>query len=467
MSLVEPADGIPEETAGSPSSLGKRLDRFAHAWRALRYRNFRLLFIGQGISLIGTWVTRVATSWLVYRLTHSALLLGWIGFTTAMPVFLLAPLAGVWADKVHDKRRLIAVTQIILMLTSFALAALTLAHRITVWEIFLLNIIKGATNAFDMPARQSFISEMVGERDDLGNAIALNSSIVNIARLLGPSIAGAIMAFTNEGWCFLIDGISYIAVVWSLFAMRVNGGEKMHRPQVSLVEQMKAGWVYVSCTLPFRNILLLFAVLSLLGIPYTVLMPIFAEKVLHGGPQTLGLLLGAPGVGALFSAAWLASRRTVAGLMRMVLISSAAFGLSLVAFGFSHRIYLSLPILFLVGFGMMQSMAASSTILQTLTDDRMRGRVMSYYIMAMTGMLPFGNLLAGWIASEYSAAAAIIFSGVAVIAATLWFWSQYAATQRVARPMMLALGILPSNPSDATNVTTVPPSEPQFESLPS
>ncbi|RXH54711.1 MFS transporter [Granulicella sibirica] len=423
----------------------QRFEQYSHAWRALRYRNFRLLFIGQGISLIGSWVTRVATSWLVYKLTHSALLLGWIGFTTAMPVFLLSPLAGVWVDKVHDKRRLTAITQVILALTSFALAGLALSRHVTIAEIFLLNTVKGVANAFDMPARQTFVTRTVDNREVLGNAIALNSSIVNIARLLGPSIAGAIMAFSSEGWCFLIDGISYIAVLWSLFAMHFTPGERVAQRPVSVVQQMRQGWTYVAGTVPFRNILTLFAILSLLGIPYTILMPIFASTVLHGGPQTLGLLLGAPGVGALLSGLSLALRKSSVGLVRSVALSSTLFGLALVAFGFSHQLYLSLILLFFVGFGMMQSMAASSTILQTLTDEDMRGRVMSYYIMAMTGMLPFGTLLAGWIAHRYTAAIAVIFSGFAVLLATAWFWSQYRTTQENAKSMMRNLGLLPSD----------------------
>jgi MFS family permease len=280
--------------------------------RALRYRNYRLFFGGQSVSLIGTWMTRIATSWLIYRLTHSALLLGVVSFAGQIPTFLLAPFAGVWVDR-WDRHRVLVVTQVLAMLQSFALAALALAGRITVWDVLWLSVFQGLINAFDMPARQAFVVQMVEDRRDLSNAIALNSSMVNMARLIGPSIAGVIIAAVGEGYCFLIDGISYLAVIASLLLMRVTGSRPQRAAKNTLTE-LAEGWQYVSRFAPIRSILLLLALVSLMGMPYTVLMPIFAGSILHGGPHTLGFLMGAAGVGALTAAFRLAARRSVLGL---------------------------------------------------------------------------------------------------------------------------------------------------------
>ena len=428
----------------------------SHAWRALRHRNFRLFFGGQSISLIGTWMTRIATSWLVYRLTKSALLLGTVSFSGQIPTFLIAPFAGVWVDRLN-RRQVLVWTQTLAMVQSFALAALTLSGHITVRWILTLAVMQGIINAFDMPGRQAFMVQMVGDRADLGNAIAINSSMVNVARLIGPSLAGMLIAATNEGWCFLIDGISYIAVIASLLMMQLNV-PAVRRAATSTLVELKEGWSYVSGFLPIRTILLLFAVVSLMGMPFVVLMPIFAARVLHGGPHTLGFLMGAMGVGALVSALSLAARRSVRGLIRMIPIAAAVFGLGLIGFGLSHVFWLSMLMVLVTGMGMMQGMAASNTIIQTLVSEDKRGRVMSYYTMAFVGMAPFGSLLAGamahaipatpvWIVSGMVLTGAqwtVILNGVVVVLGAAWFFTRLPSLRRVVRPIYEEMGIIPA-----------------------
>jgi MFS family permease len=414
---------------------------FSHAWRALRHRNFRLFFGGQSISLIGTWMTRVATSWLVYRLTKSSLLLGTVSFAGQIPTFLLAPIAGVLVDRI-DRRKVLVWTQTLAMLQSFALAWLTLAHRINIAEILALSAMQGIINAFDMPGRQSFMVKMVESRADLSNAIAINSSMVNTARLIGPSLAGILIAATNEGWCFLVDGVSYIAVIASLLRMRLHpSGEE--RKTTSMIAELREGWTYVSNSAPIRTILLLFALLSLMGWPFMVLMPIFAAQVLHGGPHTLGFLMGAVGVGSLASALALVMRRSVRGLTRMIPVAACVFGMGLISFGLSTNLWLSLPLMLLTGFGMMQGLTSSNTIIQTLVDEQMRGRVMSYYTMAFVGMAPFGSLLAGALAHAIGAPHTVTVSGAACILGSFWFWSRLPQLRRDMRPIYERLGIVP------------------------
>jgi MFS family permease len=431
----------PSETTrpanGEPTAPG-----ISHAWRALRHRNFRLFFGGQSISLIGTWMTRIATSWLVYRLTGSALLLGTVSFAGQIPTFIFAPFAGVWVDRL-DRRQVLVWTQTLAMLQSFALAALTLSGHITIHWILALSITQGIINAFDMPGRQAFMVQMIEDRADLGNAIAINSSMVNMARLIGPSLAGILIAATNEGWCFFIDGVSYIAVIISLLMMRVHIPAVKRRIQSTFIE-MKEGWSYVSGFLPIRTILMLFAVISLMGMPFVVLMPIFAARVLHGGPHTLGFLMGAMGVGALISALSLAARRSVRGLIRMIPLSAAVFGLGLIGFGFSHYFWLSMLTLLVAGMGMMQGMAASNTIIQTLVTEDKRGRVMSYYTMAFVGMAPFGSLLAGSMAHAIGAPLTVILNGAVVVLAAAWFFTRLPALRVVVRPIYLEMGIIPA-----------------------
>jgi MFS family permease len=418
------------------------LQRFSHGWRALRHRNFRLFFVGQSISLIGTWMTRVATSWLVYRLTGSALLLGLVGFAGQIPTFLLAPFAGVWVDRL-DRRKLLVWTQALAALQSLALAGLTLAKVITIHEIVALSALQGLINAFDMPGRQAFLVQMVEDKQDLGNAIALNSSMVNMARLVGPALAGFVIAAAGEGYCFAIDGASYLAVIASLLMMRVTVAPP-RRALTSMFEQLKEGWTYVSGFRPIRTILLLFALISLMGMPFMVLMPIFASNVLHGGPHTLGFLLGASGVGALISAVSLALRKTVRGLTTMIQISAALFGLALICFGLSRILPLSIFLMLIVGFGMMQGLAASNTVIQTLVPEDMRGRVMSYYTMAFVGMAPFGSLLAGGLAHRLGAPHAVMITGAFCVAGAVWFTTQLKSIRQIMRPIYVEMGIIRS-----------------------
>ena len=423
---------------GSPANSNPGI---SHAWRALRSRNFRLYFSGQTISLIGTWMTRLATSWLVYRLTGSALLLGVVGFSGQIPTFLFAPFAGVWVDRL-DRRKVLVVTQTLAMLQSLALAVLTLARHINIHEIIWLSAFQGLINAFDMPARQAFLVQMVDDKQDLGNAIALNSSMVNLARLLGPSMAGAVIALSGEGYCFLIDGISYLAVIASLLAMRLTP-EEAKRISGSMLVQLKEGWTYVSGFAPVRTILLLFALVSLMGWPFTVLMPIFAGTILKGGPHTLGFLMGAVGIGALVSAISLALRKTVLGLGRMIPISTGAFGVALILFGMSRILWVSLLLMLVCGFGMMQQMAASNTIIQTIVEDSKRGRVMSFYAVAFVGMAPFGSLFAGALAHAIGAPSTVMLSGACCIAGAGWFATQLRTIRTLIRPIYMDLGILP------------------------
>ncbi len=423
----------------------------SRAWRALRHRNFRLFFSGQSISLIGTWMTRIATSWLVYRLTGSALLLGVVGFVGQIPTFLLAPFAGVWVDRL-DRRKVLVWTQVLAAVQSLMLAALTLTKRINIDEILILSIFQGLINAFDMPGRQAFLIEMVEDKKDLGNAIAINSSMVNVARLIGPTFAGLIIAAFGEGWCFLLDGISYLAVIASLLLMQIRplasmvAGALTGTKRSSMMVQLREGWDFVSSFVPIRSILTLFAICSLMGVPYTVLMPIFASKVLHGGPHTLGFLMGAAGTGALVAALSLAFRRSVVGLTRFLPITASVFGIGLVLFGLSHVLWLSILMMLVVGYGMMGSMAAANTIIQTLVKENMRGRVMSYYTMAFVGMAPFGSLLAGGLAHWLSAPIAIMITGSCCIAGVLWFTTQLPAMRAVMRPLYVEMGLLRDRP---------------------
>jgi MFS family permease len=428
----------PEANGGAPVSTPR--GGVSHTWRALRHRNFRLFFGGQSISLIGTWMTRIATAWLVYRITCSALLLGTVSFMGQIPTFLLAPFAGVWVDRLN-RRRVLVWTQSLSAVQSLALAALTLSHIITIPWILGLAVMQGMINAFDMPGRQAFMVQMVEDRADLGNAIAINSSMVNMARLVGPSLAGLVIAASNEGWCFLIDGISYLAVIASLLMMRIHVPPGRRKITSTFIE-LKEGWTYVSGFLPIRTILLLFCLVSLMGMPFVVLMPIFAVKVLHGGPNTLGFLMGAMGVGALVSAISLAARKTVRGLIRMIPIAAAVFGVGLIGFGLSRTYWFSMFAVFVAGAGMMQGMAASNTIIQTLVSEDKRGRVMSYYTMAFVGMAPFGSLLAGSMASAIGAPITVLINGAFVLLGAAWFATRYPAVREVVRPIYREMGIL-------------------------
>jgi MFS family permease len=392
-------------------------------------------------------MTRVATSWLVYRLTGSALLLGFVGFAGQIPTFLLAPFAGVLVDRL-DRRKILVWTQVLAGLQSLALAGLTISKVINIQEVLWLSVMQGLINAFDMPGRQAFLVQMVEDKQDLGNAIALNSSMVNMARLVGPALAGIVIGSLGEGYCFLIDGLSYLAVIASLLMMRVSIASA-RRSAAPMFEQLKEGWAYVRGFAPIRTILSLFALISLMGMPFMVLMPIFAAKVLHGGPHTLGFLLGASGVGALISAISLALRKTVRGLTTMIQISAAVFGAGLIGFGLSRIFLLSMFLMLIVGFGMMQGLAASNTVIQTLVPEDMRGRVMSYYTMAFVGMAPFGSLLAGTLAHHLGAPHAVMITGAFCLAGSVWFTTQLRSIRKVMRPIYIEMGIIRSELSPA------------------
>lgn len=417
------------------------LTRLNLIFRALHSRNYRLFFGGQSISLIGTWITRTATSWLVYRLTGSAFLLGVVGFAGQIPTFLLTPIAGVLVDR-WDRHRILIITQILSMAQSFALATLTMSGVVAVWHIIVLSILQGLVNAFDMPARQSFVIEMVENKEDLGNAIALNSSMVNGARLMGPSIAGVLIAIAGEGICFLIDGISYLAVIGSLLAMRVAPKEIGPRG-TDIIDGLKEGFNYALGFAPTRAILFLLALVSLMGMPYMVLMPIFASDVLHGGPHTLGFLMAASGIGALTGSIYLASRETVHGLGKIIALASAIFGIGLIGFSLSRVFWLSMLLVLIVGFGMIVQMASSNTILQTIADEDKRGRLMSFYTMALIGMAPFGSLLAGGLASKVGAPNTLIIGGVFCILGSVLFTKRLPELRKIVRPIYVKMGIIP------------------------
>ena len=416
-------------------------DRLGFMVRALSHRNYRLFFVGQGTSLVGTWITRIATSWLIYRLTGSAAMLGIVGFAGQVPTFLLAPLAGVWVDR-WSRYRVLVVTQVLSMVQSFALAALALTGTIRVTHVLLLSCFQGLINAFDMPARQAFVVEMVEDRQDLPNAIALNSSMVNGARLVGPSVAGMLIAVAGEGWCFFVDGVSYLAVIASLLMMRLLPAPPRGPAQRALLELHDAVR-YAFGFAPIRSVLLLLALVSLMGMPYTVLMPLVAGGVLHGGAHTLGFLMGATGVGALGGALYLASRRSVVGLGRVIPAAAALFGAGLVAFSLSRSVVLSLALMVVTGIGFMVQMAASNTIIQTIVREDMRGRVMAFYTMAFMGTAPFGSLLAGVLAAHIGAPRTILVGGCACIAGGVVFARQLPRLRALVRPIYLERGILP------------------------
>lgn len=414
----------------------------AHMLRALSHKNYRLFFSGQSISLIGSWMTRIATSWLVYRLTGSALLLGVVGFAGQIPSFILAPLAGVLVDR-WNRQRLLVVTQVLALLQSMALAVLALTGLIKIWQVVVLSVFQGLINAFDMPARQAFVVEMVEKREDLANAIALNSSMVNAARLLGPSIGGVVIAAVGEGWCFMIDAVSYLAVIASLLAMKITPRMLGATRDANILRQLREGWTYAIRFAPIRNVLLLLALVSLVGMPYTVLMPVFANDVLKGGPGTLGLLMAASGVGALAGAMFLAGRKTVLGLGKFIPIMAAAFGAGLMVFSFTRVLWLSLALMIITGLGFMVQMAASNTVLQTIVDEDKRGRVMSFYTMAFMGTAPFGSLLAGSLAARFGAPHTLFFGGIGCILGALWFATTLPSLRRDVRPIYVKIGILP------------------------
>jgi MFS family permease len=414
--------------------------RLAAAFRALRHRDFRLFFAGQSVSLIGTWMQQVATGWLIWRLTGSALALGLVAFATQLPTFLIAPFAGVLADR-WSRHRMVLATQIAGMLQAVLLAGLVFAGVIQVWHLFVLAVFLGVVSGFDVPARQALFVELVGA-DSLANAIALNATMFNAARLVGPAIAGFLIAGLGEGPVFALNAASYLAVIWSLLAMRVGRrGPPAGDPAV--LRHLLEGLRYATGFAPIRAALTVLGIVSLVGMPYAVLLPVFASDVLGGGPGTLGLLMSSSGVGALAGALYLASRTTVRGLGRVIALAAALFALGLVAFSLSRSTALSCGVLLFTGFGVMVFTASINTVLQTIVEEDKRGRVISLYVAAFMGMGTFGTLAAGALASRLGAPLTVALGGSAVGLAAAWFARQLPALREEVQPIYRRLGILP------------------------
>ena len=410
-------------------------------FRSLRHRNYRLFFSGQSISLIGTWMQRIALPWVVYRMTGSEVLLGIVGFAGSIPSFLLAPFAGVLIDR-WSRYRVLLLTQIISMLQAGVLAWLSLSGSLEIWHILVLSVALGCINSFDMPARHSFVIDMVNGKEDIGNAIALNSMMFNGARLIGPSVAGIVLASVGEGACFLINALSYIFVIASLMMMRVTETREKKEP-VPMFREMKEGWDYVFGFAPIKHITLLLALVSLMGASYQVLMPVYAKDILQGDSHTYGFLMGGAGAGALLGAIYLASRNTVLRLGRLIPAATALLSTGLIAISISKSFFISMFLIFFTGLGMMAHTAASNTVLQTIADDDKRGRVMSFYTMALMGTAPFGSLLVGWMAKVLGTPWTIFIGGAACLLGALVFYRRLPELKRLVRPVYVRMGILP------------------------
>jgi MFS family permease len=408
--------------------------------RALRSRNYRLFMAGQSVSLVGTWMQQVAMSWLVYRLTGSAFLLGVVGFTSQIPTFLLAPVAGVLADR-WDRRKLLILTQALAMLQAALLAAVVYLGVVQVWHIVVLSLLLGVVNAFDIPVRQSFVVELITERADLSNAIALNSSMVQGARLIGPSVAGLLVATAGEGLCFVLNSASYLAVLLALAAMRLAPGVHLEKRRRVLLE-LTEGFRYAFGFTPIRSILLLVSVISLTGMPYTVLVPVFAREVLHGGAHTFGFLMAASGLGALIGTVTLASRKSVVGLGRAIVSAAALMGLGVAGFALSTRLPLSLGALVVTGYGAVRVVAGGNTILQTILEEDKRGRVMSFFTMAFMGMAPFGSFGAGIMAGAIGPRETLLVGAVCCLIAALAFARHLPSLRSLVRPIYRSMGII-------------------------
>ncbi len=409
--------------------------RVRHALRSLRHRNYRLFFGGQLISLIGTWMQNVAQSWLVYRLTGSEALLGLVGFAGLIPIFLLAPFGGAIADRA-DRRRVLIATQTASLLAALVLALLTLLGAVAVWHVVCTAVALGIVNAVDIPTRQAFVPSLVGE-EDLVNAIALNSTMFNGARIVGPAVAGVVLAAVGEGWCFAANAASFLAVIVGLVLISVPA----HAPErrtLSTMAHIAEGFRYAWSNVPIRVLLLLLGVVSLTGMPYTILMPVFADRILHGGARSLGVLMAASGCGALGGALLLASRREIRGLGLWIALAAAGFGASLVLFSLSRTLWLSVGLLVPAGFAMIVQMASSNTLVQSMVPDKLRGRVMSVYSMMFLGMAPFGSLLAGVLAERVGAPTTVAAGGAVCMAAAALFGRRLPTIREEGRRLVAA-----------------------------
>jgi MFS family permease len=450
MATQIPASRPPAEIPLAVPAHGE--SRWKTTLRALKHRNFQLFFSGQLISLVGTWMQTVAQSWLVYRLTGSSLELGLVGFASQIPVFLVAPIGGIVADRAN-RQRVVIGTQIASMILAFFLAALTLTHRITVPEIYVLAALLGVVNAFDIPGRQAFLVDMVG-KEDLMNAIALNSSMFNGARIIGPAVAGILVAKIGEGWCFFANAVSYIAVIIGLLMMNVHCPRRVTKPG-SQWEDIKEGFRFARDTQPIRALLLLLGLVSLVGMPYTVLMPVFADRILHGGARGLGILMGATGIGALMGALTLAARSGVKGLGRLVAYCCAGFGLSLILFSASRNFWLSTVLLVPVGYCMMLQMACSNTLIQTMVPDALRGRVMALYSMMFMGMAPFGAFFGGAVADRLGAPIAVSVGAFASILGALWFYRQLPVMRIEVHRLLIAQNVMSGEPAQQMSAQAI------------
>ena len=441
-----------------------RLSAFRSMGRALAHRNFRLFFVGQTVSMIGGWMTRVATGWLVFRLSgpDSAFLLGVIGFTGQAPAFFFTPFAGVLIDR-WSRHRILIATQTLFMVQSALLAVVAFADNsgpVVIGLIIALSLFEGLVNAFDMPVRQAFLVDMVTRKEDRANAIALNSSLMNGARLLGPSLAGMVIVLAGEAWCFVADTVSSLAIIAALLAMRIK--PRQSSPQTKpVLRGLIEGLSYAFGFAPIRTILLLLALVSFMAMPYTILMPVFAAEILDGGAYTLGFLSTASGAGALVGALYLASRTSVLGLGRIIVIATIVFGIGLIGFGLSRSLWFSIVMLVLTGLGTMVQMAASNTILQTIVDDDKRGRVMSFYGMAFLGITPFGSLFAGVLAGAIGVGGTVLVGGVACLLGALIFAIRLPHLRTLVRPIYVELGIVPEIAAGIQSATecTQPPED--------
>jgi len=415
-------------------------NNYPGVFRTLKYRNFKLFFIGQSISLIGTWIQMIAMSWLVYDLSHSAFLLGLVGFVSRIPTLVFAPFAGVIADR-FNKYKLLFLTQVLAMLQAVIMTILLFANVIQIWHILVLGIFLGIVNSLDVPVRQSFVIELIEKKEDLSNAIALNSAMVNGARLIGPSIAGILVASFGESWCFMINSLSFIAILSTLWLMKIPR-LLLDRKKESHLYKLKEGFKYVFGFHPIRDILLLLALVSLMGMPFQVLMPVFAKDIFHGGADSLGILMGAVGAGALIGALYLAYRKSIVGLGKNLVMATGLFGIGLVLFSLSDTLWLSLIILMFTGLGMMVEITASNTMLQTISEDDKRGRVMSFYSIAFMGTVPLGNLLSGVFSDLIGVPYTILFGGVFCIIGAIIFSTRLPKIRKLLKPIYIKKEII-------------------------
>jgi MFS family permease len=424
----------------------KNLSAFENIFSSLRSRNYRLYFIGQGISLIGSWMQSIALSWLVYRLTGSVFLLGLIGFLSQIPTFVLAPVTGVLTDR-YSRLGILKLSQLFFLLQALSMALLVMTNLITVWHIITLSLFFGIISAFDAPARQALVVDLIDNPEDLGNAIALNSAIFNAARLVGPAIAGIVIALVGEGVCFLLNSVSFLAVIMALFMVNIQEKQKDIQ-QNNFKESLIEGYRYTFHSVPIRTLIFLLASLSLLGLSFIVILPAYSKEVLQGGSDTLGFLMSALGAGALIGALYMASRKTVLGLGRIISISVIVLGVSVIAGGLSKELYFSLIAFFFSGLTMILSLSAINTMIQTIADEDKRGRVMSFYAMALMGVYPIGNLLVGTIASGTGIPVALLLSGIVTVCLGIWFRVNLMSLRKYIRPIYRSKGILPSITND-------------------